>query len=205
VWTYLQNWLVQDGEIPELIPGAELSDVAVRASCWSIRESTETVSVKELQGPDPDEEATAHYGVTGVVAWGREPNALVLDAGAFQLMAEPNTFRQARGNLHHYDGVEPYSPDFFVPAAGTRVTVVCKLQVMADYESDPDAFGFPDVRKDWIVKQLRLEHRALLPVTKGGSRIAEITRVDDITQMRRWADDSEHGHVTYIVHIQPRT
>jgi hypothetical protein len=42
-------------------------------------------------------------------------------------------------------------------AAGSRVTAQCTLSVVADYEWD--AFDLPDLRTDWHVRRLKLEHR----------------------------------------------
>ena len=59
-------------------------------------------------------------------------------------------------------------------AVGSRVTAQCTLSVVADYEWD--AFGLPDLRTDWYVRRLAIEHRqvdyapavreALLPATR---------------------------------------
>ena len=43
--------------------------------------------------------------------------------------------------------------------AGSRVTAKCTLSVVADYEWD--AFGLPDLRSDWYVRRLAIEHRQI--------------------------------------------
>ena len=40
---------------------------------------------------------------------------------------------------------------------GSRVTAQCTFSVVADYEWD--AFGLPDLRTDWYVRGLAIEHR----------------------------------------------
>ena len=37
MWVYLENWLVQDGEIPELAAGMRLRSAGLRAYCVSGR------------------------------------------------------------------------------------------------------------------------------------------------------------------------
>lgn len=104
MWAFLPSWLVEDGEIPEMRVGQELSHVGLRASCRSIRYS-----------------------------------------------------------------------NFPIPTTGRRVSVVGRLEVMADYEWDD--FGFPDTRRDWEVVAVRVEHRAWVRNAAGVGTPGAVVRV----------------------------
>jgi len=205
VWTYIANWLVQDGEVPELYAGARLNRTALRASCWSIREARQAQGVQELSGNDPDGERTVHYEVTGTVEWGSEPSRVLLRVGEFHVLAEPNTFREVGDE----GGLEPYSPTFWVPAVGAQVALTCKLVVLASYESDSELLGFeePDIRRDWLVKGVKVEHRPMVPISGRHAPYGPgaIGRVDDVDRMHRWADEAEHELVTYLVDLHVLT
>ena len=118
VWAHLQNWIVQDGEIPELHTGSTLHDHAVRASCWSIRETPAQEGVKELPGPDPSGDNAPHYELTGTVEWGQEPSSVLLRAGGFRVLAEPISIRQVPGASPENYILERFSPDFSSPLWG---------------------------------------------------------------------------------------
>ncbi|HET7661267.1 MAG TPA: hypothetical protein VFK66_12835 [Oryzihumus sp.] len=168
---------MQDGEIPELHTGSTLHDHAVRASCWSIRETPAQEGVIELPGPDPSGDNAPHYELTGTVEWGQE--------------ASPENYI-----------LERFSPDFFVPVVGTRAAVVCRLEVMAVHETED--FGYPELGRDWVVQHLKLQHRALVPVP-GHARtwnVDKVLHVDDIERMHRWADETSGDHVTYLLDLQ---
>ena len=98
---------------------------------------------------------------------------------------------------------ERHPVGFRVPAVGERVSVVAGLQVMAAYEIE--AFDFPDVRRDWLVRGLKVEHRELVtspefPDTREPGRVLQ---VDDIPRMLRWADASGRDHATYLLDLEP--
>jgi hypothetical protein len=206
VWAHLQNWIVQDGEIPELHSGSTLHDQGLRASCWSIEESQAPEGYTELAGPDPSGDRAPHYELIGTVEWGQEPSSVALRVGDFRVLAEPASFRQVPGTSPEQFVLERFSSDFVVPPVGTRASIVCKLEVLADYETD-DEFGIPDIRRDWVVRHLKLQHRALVPIS-GRARehkVGKVLRVDVIERMRRWADATGDDHVTYLLDLQPTT
>lgn len=176
MWAFLPSWLVEDGEIPELRVGQELSHVGLRASCWSIRHSNAPEGVRELPGPDPDGERAVHYELTGTVQWSRAPGSALLRIGDLEVLAEPTTFREVPGSTSSDFALEPFSPDFPIPTTGRRVSVVGRLQVMADYEWDD--FGFPDTRRDWEVVAVRVEHRAWMRNAAGVGTPGAVVRVD---------------------------
>ncbi|MGN6242311.1 MAG: hypothetical protein ACTHQ3_01385 [Motilibacteraceae bacterium] len=206
MWVHLENWIVQDGEIPELHVGSVLRDHGLRAACWSIEESQESERCLELAGPDPSGDRAPHYALSGTVEWGREPSRMLLRVGDFGVLAEPRSFRRVPGSSPQDDVLERFSPAFFVPARGTRVTALCRLEVLAAYETD-ERFGVIDIRRDWDVRQLQLQHRTLVPVP-GRERersVGRVLRVDDIERMHRWADDTGDDYVTYLLDLQPTT
>ncbi len=206
MWAHLANWIVQDGEIPELHIGSVLRDHGLRASCWSVEESQEPEGCVELAGPDPSGDRAPHYALSGTVEWGRETSSMLLRVGHFAVLAEPGSFRHVPGSSPQDDVLERFSPDFFVPATGTRVTVTCRLEVLAAYETDEE-FGVPDIRRDWDVQQLRIQHRALVPVPgrERERRVGKVLHVEDIERMHRWADATGDGYVTYLLDLQPTT
>jgi hypothetical protein len=198
VWTHLASWLVQSGEVPQLEIGDTFHEVALRAACWTVGDASGADGVVELPGPDPTGDRSFHYAITGRTEWGREPSTVLLRVGHLAFLAEP---REARDDEQLTPGWQPAG--FRVPAAGERVTVVAGLEVMAAYETD--AFDYPDVRRDWRVRALKVERRELVtsaefPDTREPGRIFQ---VDDIPRMLRWADASGRDHATYLLDLEP--
>jgi hypothetical protein len=188
VWTHLASWLVKSGEVPQLEPGDLFPRIGVRAACWSVVGAEGPHGMELAGGPDPTGEPSLHYAMTGDVEWCREPSSMLLRVGDRDFIAEPRE-RAALG--------------FPLPAVHDRVTVLATLEVMGAYETD--AFSYPDVRRDWLVAGLRLEHRELVtspdfPDTREPGRIV---RIDDIPQMLRWADASGRDHATYLLDLEP--
>jgi hypothetical protein len=180
--------------------GDTFSEVAVRASCWSMSDATTPDGLVELSGPDPSGDRSFYYGVTGVAEWSREPATVLLRVGELGLLAEPHD-----ANWVHDGGLSP-KPDataFRLAAEGERVTAVATLQVMAAYETE--AFDFPDVRRDWIVRGLKVEHRELVASAEfpDSREPGRILQVDDIPRMLRWADASRRDHATYLLDLEP--
>jgi hypothetical protein len=203
VWAHLESWVVQDGEIPELHAGAMLHDHDLRAACWSTRESSAPEGLTELAGPDPSGDDAPHYELTGTVERGWEPSSVLLRVGGFRVLAEPCDVRQVPGTTWENYAVQRFSPGFVVPPVATRVTVVCRLEVMADHETEDP--GYPEMRHDWLVRRLKLQHRALASVP-GQAMVSSIGRVRHevaIERMRRWADEQGAGSVTYLLDLQP--
>jgi hypothetical protein len=188
VWTHLASWLVKSGEVPQLEPGDTFPGIAVRAVCWSVTPAEGPHGIELATGPDPTGEPSFHYAITGDVEWCREPSSMLLRVGDRDFVTEPRE-RKVLG--------------FRLPAVHDRVTVLATLEVMGAYETD--AFDYPDVRRDWWVAGLKLEHRELVtspdfPDTREPGRIV---RIDDIPQMLRWADASGRDHATYLLDLEP--
>jgi hypothetical protein len=168
VWTYLETWVVQDGEIPELRVGSKLIDHGVRASGWVIEPTAAVEGLELVDGPDPDGFATVTYRLTGLVEWARR------ETDEWIIRSDGTPYLARLSDLHPLPGVRQ------------RVTVLCALAVVPDYEWD--AFEIPSVRQDWIVEGLRVEHRAWEP-HRDGKVQGRVVEVQDLAQMHQWDDE----------------
>jgi len=203
VWVYMPVWEVQTGEVEQLAVGDVVERLGVRATFWSLEPTTEAEGVVELPGPSPSGDGATHHRVVGTVRWVREPHSLVVVVGSFALLAEPQPVGAGIGGLGSWPSPEPAFPEVGLPALGERVALVATLGSMLSYE--PDAYDYPDVERDWVVRGLRVEHRELVPSSAypGGREPGRILRVTEIPRMLRWADAPRHGHSTYLVDLVP--
>jgi hypothetical protein len=183
VWTYLETWVVQDGGIPELRVGSKLIDHGVRASGWVIEPTAAEDGLELVDGPDPDGYDTPTFRLTGLVEWSRpETDEWILRCNATAFLAR-------------------LSREHPLPGMKQRVTVLCALAVVPDYEWD--AFAIPNVRQDWIVEGLRVEHRAREP-HRDGDVPGRVVAVDDLTQMHQWDDDrGPNLSSSYLLDLRP--
>ena len=190
MWTHLASWLVKSGEVSQLELGDTFREVSVRASCWSFTEALGPDGLALRPAPDPTGEPSLHYAVTGEVVWRREPDSMLVRVGDLALVVEPR---------------EGASPVERLPEVGERVTALATLDVMGTYEID--AFDYPDVRRDWLVRGLKVEHRELVtsPAFPDTREPGHILRIDDIPQMLRWADATSRDHATYVLDLEPLT
>lgn len=186
MWTHLAPWLVKTGEVPQLEVGDTLREVGLRAACWSLAEATVPPGVTERTGDDPAGHASPHYDLTGTVEWAGDSDAVVLRADDLRVVATPRPGLGLR-----------------FPEVGRTVTVVATFEAMGLY--DASAADAPDVRRDWLVEAIKVEHRALVPTPgfPGQSEPGPIVRVDDIGRMLRWADASSKDHATYLLDLAP--
>jgi hypothetical protein len=196
VWVYLENWRVQDGEIPELHVGGKLHGAGLRAACLSLREATVDApeGLHELREPDPSSGRIA-YQVTGIAELCREPNEVLMTVGPLHLLAEPAAVRQVPGTAPSDCVLERYSPDFKIPPVGARVTAACTWEVLAKYEVE-----FPALLADWRVRGLRIERRPTAPLER---QKAQILHVDTVDHLERWADEGPNNRVTYLLDLDP--
>lgn len=188
MWTHLAPWLVKTGEVPQLEVGDTLREVGLRAACWSLSDATGPPGVAERTGEDPAGDASPHYDLTGTVEWLGDSDAVVLHADDLRVIAAPRP-----GSGSH----------FTLPPLGATVTVVATLEAMGLY--DASAADAPDVRRDWLVGAIKVEHRALVPTpeSRGGSEPGRIVRVDEIGRMLRWADAPSKDHASYLLDLAP--
>jgi hypothetical protein len=186
MWTHLAPWLVKTGEVPQLEVGDTLREVGLRAAYWSLSGATAPPGAVERTGDDPAGHASPHYDLTGTVEWVGGSDAVVLRADDLRVVATPRP------------GVETRLPE-----VGSTVTVVATIEAMGLY--DAAAADAPDVRRDWLVGAIKVEHRALVPTPgfPGQTEPGRIVRVDDIGRMLRWADASSKDHASYLLDLAP--
>jgi hypothetical protein len=203
---YVAVWEVQTGEVQQLAVGDRLPRLGVRATFWDLQPTDEREGILELRSPTPSGERSPHYRLVGTVEWTCEPHSLVLRVGTFSVLAEPlavGVGEDAEPVAAARAARELLTPDVRLPEVGQRVALVARFSSMLHYE--PDAFGYPDISREWRVRGLKVEHRELVPspAYPGGSEPGKITRVVAIPRMLRWADAPRQGHASYLLDLVP--
>lgn len=200
---YVAVWEVQTGEIRQLAVGDRVERLGVRATFWDLEPTEEREGVHRLSGPTPSGEESPYYRLVGTVGWTCEPHSLVLRVGSFSVVAEPRAVGVVDGSAPDSHSLEPLMPEVRLPEVAQRVAIVASLSSMLHYE--PDAYGYPDVSRDWTVRGLQVEHRELVPspAYPGGSEPGKILRVVSIPRMLRWADAPRQGHASYLLDLVP--
>ncbi len=194
---YLETWIVKDGA-PELALGDHLRGVGLRADCCSLGPAraaadgvVELVDLGGAQGP-----GSHRYELTGVAGHAEDVRSERGPVGAeFVITAGDQAFfARTRGPASEV-------------AVGSRVTAQGTLSVVADYEWD--AFGLPDLRTDWYVRRLAIEHRLIdyAPSSPGGvlaGHPGKVLRSFEIERMSRWDDDRIPGIMAwYLLDVTP--
>ena len=201
MWVYMETWIINDGAA-ELARGSHLRGVGLRASCLSVGPArTVADGIAELADPRARQEPASHrYELTGMAGPAADVHAgdgpgrrhtgseFVITAGDQAFVA------RAAG---------PAS----MVAAGSRVTAQCTLSVVADYEWD--AFGLPDLRSDWFVHRLKIEHRQIDHVPGAPGRAlagqpGKVLRSFEIERMSRRDDDPDPAIMAwYLLDLAP--
>jgi hypothetical protein len=198
MWVYLETWMVKDGALPELARAAHLRGVGLRADCHNVAPvRTATDGIAKFVDPGGEQGSGSYrYELTGMAGpatdvWsgqGHVGSEFVITTGDQAFLARTT------------------GPASEV-AAGSRVTAQCTLNVVADYEWD--AFYLPDLRTDWYVRRLKIEHRQIeyAPAGPGGARVGypgKVLRAFEIECMSRWDDDRDTGIVArYLLDVTP--
>jgi hypothetical protein len=197
MWVYMETWIVKDGA-PELARGAHLLGVGVRADCYSVGPArTAADGIAELTDPSGEQGSGSHrYELTGVAGHAEVVRSERGPVGAeFVITAGDQAFVARTAG--------PASE----VAVGSRVTAQCTLSVVADYEWD--AFGLPDLRTDWYVRRLAIEHRQIdyapsSPGEPGAGHPGKVLRSFEIERMSRWDDDRTPGIMAwYVLDVTP--
>jgi hypothetical protein len=201
MWVYMETWIVKDGA-PELARGSHLRGVGLRADCLSVGPAQTAVDgIAELVDPAGGQGPGTHrYELTGVA--GPAQDVYAGDGPAqrhigseFVITADDQAFIGRTAGPA--SGV----------AAGSRVTAQCTLGVVADYEWD--AFDLPDLRSDWYVRGLKIEHRQIDYVPAGPGRApaghpGKVLRSFEIERMSRWDDDPDTAiRACYVLDVAP--
>jgi hypothetical protein len=186
VWTYLDVWLVQTGEIPQLALGDTLGSLAVRAVWSTITATDEDEGVGDAPTSARGDEGSPRHRLVGTVTWRREPRLLAVRIGSFEVLAEPRSTVAAP-----------------LPEVGERVALEASAYAVPDYEIEAD--DLPDVRRDWSVRGLRVEHRELVDsmTHPGSTEPGRIVKVVEIPHMLRWADAPRGAHAGYLLDLVP--
>lgn len=199
---YVAVWEVQTGEVEQLAVGDAVEQLGVRATFWDLEPTAEDEGVLGLPGPTPSGEDSPFYRLVGTVVWTREPHSLVVRVKSFSVLAEPRAVGGAGRLPTSGPPLEALVPEVRLPEIGQRVSLVASLSSVLPYE--PEAYGYPDVSRDWKVRGLRVEHRELVPSTHpGGSEPGRILRVVEIPRMLRWGDAPRSGHASYLLDLVP--
>ncbi|HUY47344.1 MAG TPA: hypothetical protein VMV92_16700 [Streptosporangiaceae bacterium] len=201
MWVYMETWIVKDGAA-ELACGSHLRGVGLRADCLSVGPARTVVDgIAELVDPGGGQwpssrryDLTGMAGPAGDVHAGDGPGQRHIGS-EFVITAGDQAF------------VAPAAGPASVIAVGSRVTAQCTLSVVADYEWD--AFGLPDLRSDWYVRRLKIEHRQIDYVPGGPGRAlaghpGKVLRSFEIERMSRWDDDRDSAIMAwYLLDLAP--
>jgi hypothetical protein len=197
MWVHMATWIAMDGA-PELARGEHLRGVGLRADCRSLGPArTVADGIAELVDPGgPQGPGSNRYELTGVAGHAVDVWSGLGPVGAeFVITAGDQAFLARTAGPA--SGV----------AVGSRVTAQGTLSVVADYEWD--AFGLPDLRTDWYVRRLAIEHRQIddAPSSPGGApaaRPGKVLRSFEIERMSRWDDDRIPGIMAwYVLDVAP--
>lgn len=197
MWVYMETWIVKDGA-PELGRGDHLRGVGLRAECLSLGPARTAVDgIAEPVDPGDLQGAGSHrYELTGVAGHAQDVwSELGLAGAEFVITAGDQAFLARTAG--------PASEI----AVGCRVTAQCTLSVVADYEWD--AFGLPDLKTDWYVRRLAIEHRQIDDASRSPGRVladrpGKVLRSFEIERMSRWDDDRIPGVMAwYLLDVTP--
>jgi hypothetical protein len=196
MWVYMETWIVQDGA-PELGRGSYLPGVGLRADCLSMGPPrTQVDGIAELA----DRVGGHLHELTGLAGAARDVYS-----------GEGPVHRHAGSEFVITTGDQAFiaraAGRASVVAAGSRLTAQCMLSVVADYEWD--AFGLPDLRSDWYVRRLKIEHSQIDDVPSDPGRAlaghpGKVLRTFEIENMSRRDDDRDSTiKAWYLLDLAP--
>lgn len=183
---YLEPWVVQDGQIPELQPGDVVRGVGIAAACWSCDRSDGFDLCEEVPGADPDGVVTAHSLLDGVLVWRVEDRVGVLRVHDLHFVVKGVVDEVAEETFER----RPLA----LPTVGHRVRVHAGLYVMPAHEADLRFEGDsppPDVVRDWLVESVSIERRGP----------GDVVSVETLDRMRAWDDEGWRG--CYLLDLTP--
>jgi hypothetical protein len=183
---YLEPWVVQDGQIPELRAGEVMREVGIAAACWTGDRSEGFDLCEEVPGEDPDGIATAHAVLDGVLTWRGADRVGVLRVGDVQFVVK-GVVEQVAVETFERRPLE-------LPAVGERMRVHAALYVMPAHEADldwNDGAASPDVQRDWLVQSVVFERRGR----------GNVVSVETLDRMQAWEDEGSGGE--YQLDLSP--
>jgi hypothetical protein len=201
MWVYMETWIVKDGA-PELARGVHLRGVGLRADCYRLGPARTTADgIAELADPGGQQgPGSQRYELTGMAGPAEDVYA-----------GDGPACRHAGSEFVITVGDQAFLVRTAGPASevavGSRATAQCTLSVVADYEWD--AFGLPDLRTDWYVRRLAIEHRQIdyAPSNPGetlAGQPGKVLRSFEIERMSRWDDDRTPGIMAwYLLDVTP--
>lgn len=187
MWVYMATWIVQDGA-PELGRGSLLRGAGLRAHCASVDPARARADgITGLVDGGSVRPGGHAYELTGLAGVARD--VFAGDGPAEHHAA--SEFLITAGDLGYIAWAGGRASRI---AAGSRITAPCTLSMVADYEWD--AFGLPDLRSDWRVLGLKVEHTQAhdaqgSPVDVVACPPGAVLRSFEIDQMSRWDDDRD--------------
>ena len=204
---YLPNWIVQDGQLPELGPG-DLVELGLTLWCWERTSTPESAGegMTLLEEPDPQGHIGALHEVTGRVRWTSLPQAWVLATGDVLLAVNDEVVKHASDGPVFRVGWRPPPTVPTPPPVGSVVTARGTVAVAADYEWDiaEAPHPAPDGRRPWTVQKVILQQsrsRRWWPARSGASPVVISER--EVARMDRWGDEPRGIFASYLVDLEP--
>jgi hypothetical protein len=195
MWVYMATWIIQDGA-PELGRGSLLRGTGLRANCASVDPAgVRADGITELVDGGGVRPGGHAYELTGLAGDAQD----VFAGNGPPERPVASEFLITAGDLGYIAWAAAPASGI---AAGSRITAPCTLSVVADYEWD--AFGLADLRSDWQVLRLKVEHTQLhdphgRPVDVLACPPGAALRSIEIDQMSRWDDDRDPGVTAWYV------
>jgi hypothetical protein len=200
MWVYMETWIIKDGA-PELGRGSLLRGVGLRAHCRSVDPArVRADDIMDLVDGGDLRPGGHAYELTGLA--GTAHDVFAGDGPAEHHVA--SEFLITSGDLGYIASAAGPASEI---AAGSRITAPCTLSVAADYEWD--AFGLPDLRSDWQVLRLKIEHTQIdgahgSPVDVISCPPGAVLRSFEIDHMSRWDDDRDPTiRAWYVLDLLP--
>ena len=182
MWVALEAWLLGDGQIPELEPGAVVRDCGLRLHASSLAASEE--SHEELSPGRTDGRGRVRYDVTGRCWSVTSPMAALIAMPGWLAITEPESHRDVAGSVD-LPALEPWSENFRPPGPTQMLRAEGWFGVVPEHEWD--AFPIPDSRMDWRLRAIRLVENHVVPMLGEGTDgrslggVSRSTRVDRLS------------------------
>lgn len=199
MWVSLETWLIGDGQVPEVGPGAVLRDCGLRLNVSYLKASDE--SLEGAREVHADDAGRVRYQVTGRCQAVTSPMAALIALPGWLTIAEPETYRTVEGAVD-FPALEAWSEQFHPPLANEMLEAEGWLAVVADHEWD--AFAIPDSRMDWRLRSIQLIEHQMVSVPGGPAdtrMFGPVVRAANVDRLSRTAD--RLAGAQYLVDLLP--